>query len=131
MSTINEAISTYFEPRPAIVSQPKSMSRPPRSPNGAWHIGWKYLTNDMMTNFVTPLEWDTDEAANARLLDTMIEAGCRVQADKAGWSIWDREFNTLISWTQLDPNSNNRKIAIRLAFCKFAKIDPGTGEEGK
>jgi hypothetical protein len=69
---VNEAVSAWFEPKPLIINVPDTDSKPPRSIKGFWHIGWKYVSTHRVVNFVTPLDYFTDEAANARLRDRLL-----------------------------------------------------------
>lgn len=117
---VNERISSYFEPPPAIVNQIDTEPRPVRSKNGAWHIGWSFVSIHRMMNFVTPLDYFLSEDANSRLLEAMAVLqkhgeSVRLYEERGWWHVSLRYLAPTID--------KDRKTAIVLAFCKFANIN--------
>lgn len=113
---INEAISAWFEPKPTKNAYGNYVAR---SPKGAWIHYSQYGDNWQ------PLNYFTDEAANARLLEAMPQP----LLERVGGPRWRCEYH---SDDDCLARHQDRKTAVVLAFCKFAGIDisQSAGEEG-
>lgn len=110
---ICEEISAWFEPMPPSI-YPDSISGIP-SAKGFWKCqgseGW------------SPLNYFTDEAANARLLEAMPYPTLTKFSGKKGAISTSTPFWSCYAMTQEPAEHEDRKTAIVLAFCKFAGID--------
>lgn len=112
--TLNERISAWFEPKPK--REPYSFND--ESTHKVWVPVLKKWHSFQHELKWVAIRWDTDEAANARLLDVMPEVD--LTRDGQGWRC-DPYDNTELGTSTYDPD---RKTAIVLAFCKFAGIEP-------
>lgn len=121
---LNEKISNWFEPKPPIPPWKESTARlmlhviNPDSWKGTQSEKRYWLWDDVRWQ---PLDYDTDEAANARLLEAMPRVSLYHTAH-----FWECSFrgDNLI---RTAINHSDRLIAVRMAFVKFAGI-PGEGE---
>ena len=119
--TLNEKISCWFEPfeslppivlpkrQPGMSIDPRPSHRPGEvSLKEAWKVGpgMKWYAR----------KWDTDEAANARLLETMPEPHLWREPSMT-WHCEADRFGLIFA------DDANRKTAIVMAFCQWAGIE--------
>lgn len=116
-SGVNEAIAKFLDPR-EFKSEAR-MILPDGPELAAWQFDCKL--NDCEGGW-KPLDFDTDEVANNRLLEAM-PASCltHITPDRGGgkdrWDCWPdyMKMHNVVSHP-------DRKTAVVLAFCKWAGI---------
>ena len=105
--SLNEKISAWFEPKPTVITATSLNSfagywRCSTLPEWGWY----------------PLNYDTDEAANARLLEAMPSPMLFKSKQNGNW-VCRPDYGI----ADYSPEHADRKTAIRMAFCKFAGIE--------
>jgi hypothetical protein len=119
--TLNEKISNWFEPKPTWIKTCSGGIELILSIGGAWLCPERCITatgeSDSCVQHIA-VGWDTDEAANAMLLEAMPEPSMYRSTGKL-WRVRpDGGKDDSLKAEHLD-----RKIAIRLAFTKWAEIE--------
>jgi len=118
---INEQISGWFEPKPDIMV--RSVELHEAADQGLCiSRGWSWLSAKEFwraheKDWIPSLDFFTDESANARLLDHLIEAKHHIAfigQMKGGVLMWIDSAHRFLG---------ERKEIIVLAFCKFAGIE--------
>lgn len=103
--TLNEKISAWFEPKPT-----EERYHGLYSPTKAW------LYNEDFHVWAAR-RWDEDEEANAKLLEAMPSPMLLKSKQNSNW-VCRPDYGI----AEYAPEHKDRKIAIRMAFCKFAGI---------
>lgn len=113
---INEAISSWFEPKPPFSLSQDGEWGKVSSGGGLWTLP---AQADRKAQW-RPLDYFTDESANARLLDAMpLPTLYRFMGNKN----WVINPTGHAGHQHIDVEHADRKTAIVLAFCKFAGIE--------
>jgi len=122
---INEAISSWFEPKPDIIlTADRLRARWYGSPKGEWTLHrFNNASPDLIESFYwTPKDYYTDEAANARLLEAMPSPVLALETLHAPqWGCWPNGLH--LTPERMRGSDPDRKTAIVLAFLKFARIE--------
>ena len=119
MKEINKRITEYFEPMPDIETTRELLEkRWYSSPKGLWTL---HRHNNEPPEKIESFYWlwtsfDTDEAANARLLEAMVIPNI-YRTEAGNWVVYPTTAGE--HWFV----HKNRKTAIVLAFLKFACIE--------
>jgi hypothetical protein len=112
---INEAISSWFEPTPDRLITETGMSV-----KGAWWFGYRAKEDEPG---IHSLDYFTDEAANARLLEAMPKPMLQKGLDE--WFCYAHKNGSVRAGDIPRGKHQDRKTAVVLAFCKFAGIKTG------